>query len=315
MYVPWSEYMWARIGFDDEYTQARSFLYFQIHTNFFETVLPGDTEPLRKWETEIQRYERGVREGKDYSGIEQFNKWAPQLYHIYQEEHKTRPIPTDDELLGPYPKDAHIFTVAELEHMTHRNHRDEDFAPPASATDDEERRAFKEQSRQAVFSPHLREEIADLVNELVLSFLDRILPCLKLEDRRACLPELLPRYKVDKTVDQSIAKAFFWGPDANLPYFEAPLVKVKAFVGDFVPGVPCPESVATGLLHGAVYLVEDIVFSSDWMAIGRHDAPREEGKPPVIVPWSIRNHIYGDWALGQHLFHSRVLWKGRPDDE
>ncbi|KAJ3456693.1 hypothetical protein MRS44_016716 [Fusarium solani] len=48
MYIPDAEYMWGRFGFNDDYTEARSFLYFTQRTDFSKTVFPGQTEPLKE---------------------------------------------------------------------------------------------------------------------------------------------------------------------------------------------------------------------------------------------------------------------------
>ncbi|CEJ82591.1 hypothetical protein VHEMI02646 [[Torrubiella] hemipterigena] len=64
-----AEYIWARAGFDDRYSEARSLLCFTQWTSFFKTSLPGHTEPLRMEETDFERYQRGVHEGRDYSGL------------------------------------------------------------------------------------------------------------------------------------------------------------------------------------------------------------------------------------------------------
>lgn len=312
MHAAWSEYMWARIGFDDDYKQARSFLYFQGNTDFFATTFPGDAEPLRKWETELQRYERGVREGKTYSGLKEFNELVPQ--HVADGRRiGMRPIPSEDELLGPYPKDAHIFTVDELEYITHRNHQDEDFVPPVSLIGGEGRNEYKEQSRLAVFSPHLRDDIADLINEMVLAFIDRIMPCLG-HSPKDCLEEMLPRAGVDNSVDRRIYEGLLM-TNVNLPYFQAPLTKVKSFTSDKREDDDIDlDKVGTALLHIAVYLVEDMVFESDYKALGRFEA-RPDGERPIIVPESIRRAILDEWELAYHVFHSRLFWHGRPDDK
>lgn len=48
MYIPDAEYMWGRFGFNQGYTEARSFLYFTQRTDFSKTVFPGQTRPLRE---------------------------------------------------------------------------------------------------------------------------------------------------------------------------------------------------------------------------------------------------------------------------
>ncbi|RSM12621.1 hypothetical protein CEP52_002301 [Fusarium oligoseptatum] len=48
MYIPDAEYMWGRFGFNDDYTEAHSFLYFTQRTDFSKTVFPGQITALKE---------------------------------------------------------------------------------------------------------------------------------------------------------------------------------------------------------------------------------------------------------------------------
>jgi hypothetical protein len=81
---------------------------FIAHTDFFSTKFPGQGNPLRKYETELERFQRRLRKGKDYSGIEDLRS----LYDDPPLENNVIPNfpipPPYLEQLGPYPISEHI---------------------------------------------------------------------------------------------------------------------------------------------------------------------------------------------------------------
>lgn len=311
MYIPWNEYMWARIGFDDDYTQARSFLYFGVNTDFFRTSFSGDAQPIRKRETELERYERGIREGRDYSGLKEFNEMAPRFFPDARDRHAMWPMPSEHELLGPYPKSLHIFSIEDLEYLTDRN-GGQAVRFPSTSMAEHNMRQRRADAVHAEFSPHLREEIADLVNEMVLAFMERIMPWLARE--HYWIRKLLRHGPEQNSLDNRIAIGLFW--EICLPHAQPLLPKVERFA-EYVAGegeVEYLDELAHSLVHAAVYLIEDIVFPCDHTSIGLHEK-RQDGARPIIVPATIRQQVSERWDVAQFVFHSRVLWQGRPDDK
>ena len=118
MYIPHAEYMFGRFGFDEQYTQVRSFLFFTTRTNFFSTKFPGQENPLRKYETELERFQRGLREGTDYSGIEDIRKLYDDPLLKNEGVINISPIPPpDSEQLGPYHISEHVLKAEDIESL------------------------------------------------------------------------------------------------------------------------------------------------------------------------------------------------------
>ncbi|KAL8981222.1 MAG: hypothetical protein Q9205_003926 [Flavoplaca limonia] len=65
-----NEYSFGRFGFDEKQSAARSFLFFGIHTVFTQTVIAGMQQPLRKYGTHEERFQRRLQEGYDFWGME-----------------------------------------------------------------------------------------------------------------------------------------------------------------------------------------------------------------------------------------------------
>ena len=119
MYIPHAEYMFGRFGFDDDYKEARSFLFFTQHTDFFKTKFTGQSGPLRKWEKVLDRLHRGLREGDDYSGIEELrDMYTPISMDLPRESVRMpRQPPGQSNLSGPYNADEYIFDDTDLAAM------------------------------------------------------------------------------------------------------------------------------------------------------------------------------------------------------
>lgn len=67
---PGSEYAFGRFGFDDHHTAARSFLFFTTNTYFTRPTFAGVDRALKQEESDEERFERSLRQGWDWSGIE-----------------------------------------------------------------------------------------------------------------------------------------------------------------------------------------------------------------------------------------------------
>lgn len=305
------EQAWVRIGFDDDYTQARSVLYFQGSTDFFQTAFPGETEPLRKWETELQRYERGVREGNDFSGLKEFNRHAPGQYKTRHARREMWLMPREDELLGPYPRSSHLFTLEDLEFLGERNRPRYHTALPKSMSAEQKAQWLKD-NPPAQFSPHFEKEIVDLVNELVLSFLERIVP-FYLWARRFLVDKILHDHETLNSLHNRIMRLLLYS-HACIHNFEPFLPKVRDLFIEKTSGEIPDDADVSRLVFAATFLASEIVVECDYVAFGVHEH-REEGERPIIVPKTIRQVIEGKTYIAELVFHSRVLWHGRSGDE
>lgn len=111
MYIPRAVRMFGRFGFNEEYTHARSFLFFVAQTNFFRTCFPWQENPIRRRETELERLRRGLLEGKDYSGIEELR-----MSNDNGLVGENVPVqPPDSQQLGPYAPSEHIMKAKDIE--------------------------------------------------------------------------------------------------------------------------------------------------------------------------------------------------------
>lgn len=309
MHVPFEEYMWARIGFDDEYTLARSFLYFQIHTDFYHTAFPGETKPIRKYETELERFERRVREGDDYSGLDEFNEYALERYTLYHEHKMMWPVPHEAELLGPYPKRLHLFTLEDLEFFGERNVPRRHHVLPSTVSP-EELKQWLEDNPPAVFSPHFEEEIVDLLNEMALAFLERIIP--SYVPNTWFLTKVLRDHERVNSFQYHVHR-YLTIHLASQSYFEKYLPRVRTFFKETTLGVEPKDMAVTGLLYATIHLIWTIITDCDYWAIGLHQK-RDKGERPIIVPATIRQVMEDNYDVAELVFHSRVLWQGRSAD-
>lgn len=96
------EYMFGRFGYNDARTAARSFILFSADTVFTSTSFAGLQRPLRQEETHEERFERRLREGFDFSGLDRLRE-IEELYEDHDPSLRyldPRP-PPESERLGP----------------------------------------------------------------------------------------------------------------------------------------------------------------------------------------------------------------------
>lgn len=130
MRIPMAEYKIGRFGFNDDRV-AHSFLFFSGGTHFTQTSLAGHSRPLREPETDVERFERRLREDFDFSGL--------QLLHLHSASldnagviSLSPPRPRESACLGPYSSGANILRVHELDAL--RLHPFVPHVPPEIAT-------------------------------------------------------------------------------------------------------------------------------------------------------------------------------------
>ncbi|EFQ96661.1 hypothetical protein MGYG_08584 [Nannizzia gypsea CBS 118893] len=70
MHIPDAEYKFGRFGFDATRRTAQSFLFFTGATHFTNTTFTGVHKSLRKLETAEERFERQIREGYNFEGLD-----------------------------------------------------------------------------------------------------------------------------------------------------------------------------------------------------------------------------------------------------
>ncbi|GIJ84976.1 hypothetical protein Asppvi_003831 [Aspergillus pseudoviridinutans] len=119
MIIPHDEYHYGRFGFNDDRTAAQSFLFFATNMYFTQTSFRGeDQEMFRKKESHEERFARRLREGYDFSWLEELNeRCGPQeeedagILRLY-------PLrPPEEKWLGPYDKTEHLFPPEEFDFL------------------------------------------------------------------------------------------------------------------------------------------------------------------------------------------------------
>lgn len=192
LYIPDSEYMFGRFGFDEDCSAARSFLFFSTYTDFTQTSFEGTGQiPLRKKETGLERFERRLREGFDFSGLDTLEKISAPWW--------TKGIPNESELLGPYNEIEHVLVSPDINAILPSRDRGLGFVDPWT------------------------KHVLDLLNELILSYLERtILPVSgSSNDVLVAAESFAPRHTTPRTIDFYLYK-YMTDPGADpIPGFDA----------------------------------------------------------------------------------------------
>ncbi|KAH7110409.1 hypothetical protein B0J13DRAFT_577899 [Dactylonectria estremocensis] len=328
MYIPHPEYMWGRFGFNDEYTEARSFLCFTQRTDFYNTRFPGQPQGLREHETSLQRFRRMIREGKDFSGIDDLSaRSTPPPPELRGDSWSVEQPPPESERVGPYSVNDHLLREEDIEAIRAsippiRDWFKEYLLNRGYTLEDIENRARREE--MAVLVDPWKEPIIDLLNELIMSYLERfVLPLRSHGTSSEFAPGLFPSLNSTdadssrKHIDSWLLKRFTEGPASPTPGLDG--VSVLARIKEFLDRRAGSQPVAfdrpciVGIGRVVVALVADVLESaSKNYAYGRDDSWRAAGEKCVITPRSIRLGVYnGDGILGL-LRYSAVFWTGRP---
>ncbi|KAF9773593.1 hypothetical protein IL306_008571 [Fusarium sp. DS 682] len=192
LYVPDGEYMFGRFGFNDSHTAARSFLFFSTNTDF----------------TRTERFERQMREGFDFSGMDKVQDLVSSQY--------VSPPPAS-ELLGPY--DPSDYTLREQDIEALRSYRE------GHATHDGVEFTIHE------FVDPWKQPLFDLVNEMALSYLEHfVLPHLGGENVAEMAKTLFPDYEKDsQPISLDVASyCHFTQPDQSLiPDFDVSYMSLR----------------------------------------------------------------------------------------
>jgi len=198
MHVPDCEYRFGRFGFNDEHSAARSFLLFSTYTVFTQTTIAGMQQPLRKYESPQELFQRQLREGFDFRGLEALDLFLPD------------PKPAEEDLLGPYAEKERLFLEADVRAILRQKPNPLDFVDP------------------------WRARVESLSNELLMSYLERyIIPQGRSFDTVLAAAEALtPQRTKHSTLDFHLFK-YFTQPHANpIPDLDATTIanRVRAFL-------------------------------------------------------------------------------------
>ncbi|KAL5331555.1 hypothetical protein ACEPPN_001089 [Leptodophora sp. 'Broadleaf-Isolate-01'] len=214
-YIPNGEYMFARFGFDDAHSAARSFLFFTTNTYFDQTTFRGLSKSLRLKETPEESFERKLREGCKYEGFDMLNKVVgstmemQQIYPPRWDIFEGRPV--ESECLGPYNKNLHILKEADFE-------------------------AIRVAAETLEIPGPLKWPVFDLLNEMILSYLEQfVIPASSEDSSFAAAATLCPKPGTtkDETYHRNWVKTYMVEPYKDpIPGFDFDAVgsRIKDFL-------------------------------------------------------------------------------------
>ncbi len=110
MHIPNSEYMFGRFGFDEGRTGAQSFLFFTTTTIFTRITFAGLDRTLRLDETDEERFQRYLREGRNFDGLESLGEMIGMLLQP----------PSESEYLGPYENHQRILRGSDIDALRYK---------------------------------------------------------------------------------------------------------------------------------------------------------------------------------------------------
>ncbi|KAF4986382.1 hypothetical protein FDECE_15987 [Fusarium decemcellulare] len=325
MYIPDPEYMWGRFGFDDEYEQARSFLFFTQRTDFTRTRFPGQSQALRKHETELEAFHRGLEEGTDYSGVKRLRELcAPPGFPAHPSPGVQMPEqpPPESELLGPYSKNEHILQDQDIEVLRASvSPVDEPMKKTFQqrGMSEEDIAAEEQKRRTGIFVDPWRKPAIDLFNELILSYLEHFLLPHRSHSTPSTLgPALFPNRNESiqgrKHIDDFLFQQFS-EPNKTVPGFDVQSVsaRILEFLNQRAGTHPVAfnEECLESIVRVLAVLIKEMVELTDRYAFGRGDKERAINETCVIVPQHIREAVYYDNDLLSVLRFSAVFWSGR----
>ncbi|OOO06538.1 hypothetical protein OAory_01087410 [Aspergillus oryzae] len=258
MRIPVAEYKIGRFGFNDDRV-AHSFLFFSGGTHFTQTSLAGHSRPLREPETDVERFERRLREDFDFSGL--------QLLHLHSASLDNAGVIS---LSPPRPREAN-------------------------------------QTRKlAFFVDPWKDRVVDLLNGLILSYLERVVfPSLSFGAPSLIAEALFGKSTAGKLLSTYCHCCLTRSDPEPIPNFDADHVSRK--VSDFLESRATGQSVVieefvSGIARVVAYLISEVLEVSSNAAI----CSQRYG----IVPADIRISVYSDPELYDVFQYSTVLWKG-----
>ncbi|KAI4252828.1 MAG: hypothetical protein L6R42_007823 [Xanthoria sp. 1 TBL-2021] len=279
--IPQNEYSFGRFGFDDKQGAARSFLFFGIQTVFTQTFIAGMQQPLRKYETHEERFQRRLQEGFDFRGMETLKLMAVPSW--------LGSSPADGDLLGPHTNDERLFQEADFAALLRRNAENLDFVDP------------------------WRDRVEFLLNELLISYLERyILPLDRsfatiLSTAQALTRQRAPQQNKSRTLDFYLFQYLTQPHEDPIPNWDAAAVaaRVREFLfsrsGEQL-GLFSNDEYIAGLCRCLAWLIREVLELASNAA---KDIYRSN-----IMPADVRIAVCNDAQLFSIFKYSRVYWDG-----
>ena len=279
LHIPDAEYNFGRFGFDDSHEEAQSFIFFTSATDFTSTSFAGLEKTLRKFETLVERFERMLREGANFEGLE----WlAERQAQAVEYPRYATPVPLESERIGPFEDPAELFLATDFE-------------------------AIGASKNALGFAEPWKEVSCTLLNEMLMSYLAQyVVPTVSCGTVRQAADAVFPKRSRENTVDHYLHRLWIspWSnPTPNLDTASLGN-RVKEFLisyhGD--DGLIADSRYIAGVAKGIEWLVGEVLELS---SNGAKDGGRNK-----IVPSDIRIAVYNDEELLTLFGYSKVFWSG-----
>ena len=299
LHIPGGEYMFGRFGFEENREEAVSFLFFTMNTQFTRTVFEGESVTLRKEETPGERFERRLAGGYDFSGLKELREMAgvPEGVDLAWAGRFNPPPPGEGERLGGYDVGMHILRAGEIDAIGWYQNANGVASRPAAT--------FVE----GIWA----ERVYDLINEMVLSYLERkVSPLATSQLDAAAMAEMLFPHHTEEGALDTWCYRHFMQPDASpIPGFDSTYVKerIASFLSQVGGGdyLALDDRCIAGITRALAYILDEILEMSYGYALDSHGT-KERVK---VMPSDIRMIVFRDKEFRDLFQLSRVFWEGR----
>jgi hypothetical protein len=294
MFIPGGEYMFGRFGFDEGRVAARSFIIFTTCTNFTNTTFVGLENTLRVFETDEERFQRRLREGCDFEGLDTLEKMRNMF-----EDLNAISLPAESEYLGPYDSHEYLIRTTDFEASLDGI----ELLPQSS-------RRYPEiaEKRLNRFIDPWKEKCHVCLNEVLLSYLEHfIVPVSSHDTVAAAAVSLFPRRNQDWHVDSKNMYSYMVEPHLNpVSAFDDQGLEVR--IRSFLAPRCKDDSLVTndefvaGIRSCITYLLSQV--------LERVSKTSEDCGRSAIVPEDIRIAVIHDREFRNMFKYSTVFWKG-----
>ena len=278
MFIRGGEYKFGRFGFDDAHAAARSFLFFTTHTYFTDTTFLGPDRTLRQVETPKDRFQRLLREGYNFEGLDTLERMVNMWPHIAGQ------VPLESELLGRYESHESLFNDVDIDAI--RNW------PGA---------------RIGQFADSWKEICYNCLNEMIMSYLEHYIPpASTYETVDTAANVLFPRRSGRHFIDAHMHSFMLQPGSIPIPDYDNREMrrKIKSFLIPLCEDncLVRDDAFIAGISACIMYLLLEILCLSTNASLDNY---RDK-----LVPADIRLATVNDNDLLCAFGYSRVFWKG-----
>lgn len=280
-YIPDLGYRFARWGFNDAHTAARSFLFFTTNTYFTHTAFRGISISLRPEETSDEYFNRKLREGCKF---ESFETVAMMFNSRLLSE--PEPLPAESECIGPFDSNGYLF-------------KDSDWVALREYAE------IREHSEVRGFAEELKEDIYALLENLALTYLLRFVePIKSFNSIHEVADTLCPNHAAELLANCFLYRTLAEPTEKTIPGFDTSSVEscIKTFLS-----LRCGEAALVensefiaGVCRYLTYFLTELLELTGRTAIGNSHR--------VIVPGDVRIAVCNNREFLPHLKMCKMMW-------